>query len=70
MKRDKHIKEAELIGKESFALLHFGELSADASLEQQASALKRDQHWQELHHTEVSARIDKLIQDIEFVYPL
>lgn len=65
MKRDKYISEAEMIGKESFTLLHFRELSAGASREQQVSALKRDQRWQKLHHVEISARIDKLLQNIE-----
>lgn len=65
MKRQEHIEEARQIGADSFALLQYDQLPRNASAARQVDALKRDQHWQQLHHDEVSSRIDRLIQDIE-----
>jgi hypothetical protein len=65
MKRAEHVNEAEQIGAESFSLLNYGQLPRNASAVRQADALKRDQHWQQLHHDEVSSRIDRLIRAIE-----
>ncbi len=65
MKRPEHIEEARQIGANSFALLQYDQLQRNASAARQIEALKRDQHWQQLHHDEVSSRIDRLIQDIE-----
>lgn len=65
MKLPKHIEEAERIGADSYSLLNYSELPRNASRARQVEALKRDQHWQQLHHDEVSRWIDYLIQDIE-----
>ena len=65
MKQADHIQEAEMIGAESFSLLNYNQLPRNASAARQVDALKRDQHWQQLHHEEVSSRIDRLIYEIE-----
>jgi hypothetical protein len=65
LKRPEHIKEARLIGAESFALLQYDQLPRNASAARQIDALKRDQLWQSIHHDEVSSRIDQLIAKIE-----
>ena len=65
MKQADHIQEAEMIGAESFSLLNYNQLPRNASAARQVDALKRDQHWQQLHHDEVSSRIDRLIRAIE-----
>lgn len=64
MKDPKHIQEADMIGRESYALMHYFLLPPDASPQRQIEALQSDQHWQQLHHDEVSHRIDRLIRDI------
>ena len=65
MKQQQHIAEAQAIAGESFDLMHYVQLRANASAACQVEALKRDQHWQWMHHGEVSARIDELIRAIE-----
>ena len=65
MKKPEHIQEADLIGRDSYDLLNFIDLQDNASAKRQVAALQRDQLWQELHHNEVSSRLNKLIQTIE-----
>ena len=65
MKLQKHIKEANIIGRGSFCLMHYEQLSPKASLKKQCEALQQDRNWQESHHVEVMHSIDILIRDIE-----
>ena len=65
MKLPKHIKEAEIIGKNSYELIYYPQLSKRASIKKQVDALEREKHWQENHHIEVMHQIDMLIRDIE-----
>ena len=65
MKKPKHVKEAKLIGNDSWELINFTQLPKNASRKRQIEALKDDQKWQEDHMIEISSQIDYLIADID-----
>jgi len=64
MKLPRHIKEAEIIGNETWELQHFMQLK-NATKKRQIEALKLDQKWMHDHVNRWSAQIDYLIQAIE-----
>ena len=64
MKRPHHIKVAEMIAADSFALLHYEALPRNASVVRQCEALRADKRWLESHHTEIVHRLDRLCADI------
>ena len=64
MKKLKHIREAEAIGNDSWALLNYEQLPKRASAARQVEALKADQDWLRTHCDAVSKCIDRLIADI------
>ncbi|HUX00516.1 MAG TPA: hypothetical protein VMY35_05995 [Phycisphaerae bacterium] len=65
MKHAKHIGRAAQIGADSWELLAFTQLRANASAASQIRALTSDEKWIRDHTEEVCARIDLLIKDIE-----
>jgi hypothetical protein len=65
MMHQAHRNEAAKIASDSYMLQNWEYLPHNASARRQVEALKADQEWQRKHHDEVSARIDRLIRDIE-----
>lgn len=65
MKHKDHIAEADRIGRDSWPLQCFRALPQNASPKRLVDALKRDQTWQDIHHSFVHGEIDRLIRSIE-----
>jgi hypothetical protein len=58
-------KQVKAIGKDSWELLHFGELPKKPSVKAMLDALKLDRRWLEDHCNEVCHEIDRLCCEIE-----
>lgn len=64
-KRERHIIEAEAIGRDSWRLLNYHRLPDNATAAEQVAALRQDQKWWQLYCQQIESRITRLINDIE-----
>ncbi len=63
---DKQWIEVGHIADDSWSLINTEQLPPNASKAHTLAALKADQQWLENHIQMISARIDKLIHEVEF----